>query len=90
MPPLPDCSLHFLARTLNRSERRIQQLAKAGIVFKKQRGCYDSLRSVQSYLAYRKAQLFKRPVVRPPVMRRIRLLCARAQLTHAVTTVLRV
>jgi len=41
-----------LAKLLNLTERRIQQLAKEGILIKVQSGKYDLVRSVQGYVKY--------------------------------------
>ena len=46
------CSLSTLSETLQITSRRVQQLAKEGVVHKSGRGKYQYLKSVMGYIAY--------------------------------------
>lgn len=68
-----------LARLFNLSPRRVQQLAREGIVKKDTRGFYDVIPSVQGYVTYLQQQLEGKPTqdvakqIRDEQLRRMRL-----------------
>jgi phage terminase Nu1 subunit (DNA packaging protein) len=49
---IPTCKVGALARLLNVTERRVQQLAKDGIISKPLKGKYDLVACVQGYIRY--------------------------------------
>lgn len=51
-PTLPKCSVNTIAKLLNITERRVQQLAKEGVIPKPIKGEYDLVGSVQGYVTY--------------------------------------
>ncbi|NCC41926.1 MAG: DUF1441 family protein, partial [Gammaproteobacteria bacterium] len=51
-PLLPPVGVAVVARLFNLTERRIQQLAKQGILSKTAHGKYDLLTAVREYIAY--------------------------------------
>lgn len=53
------CEATMLGKLLNLSERRIQQLAQAGILQKVGRNQYDLVTSIQNYVAYLQKQTKK-------------------------------
>ena len=52
MSASPSCSASTLAKLFNLSERRVQQLAKDGIIPKSERGQYELIGAVRSYVRY--------------------------------------
>lgn len=52
MADSPTCKVTALARLLNVTERRVQQLAKDGIISKPLKGKYDLVGCVQGYIRY--------------------------------------
>ena len=55
-PVLPPVGVAVIARLFNLTERRIQQLAKQGILSKTAHGKYDLLLTVREYVAHLHAQ----------------------------------
>jgi phage terminase Nu1 subunit (DNA packaging protein) len=51
-PVLPSVSVAVVARLLDVTERRVQQLSKQGILTKDDRGKYDLLKSGREYIRY--------------------------------------
>jgi phage terminase Nu1 subunit (DNA packaging protein) len=51
-PVLPSVSVAVVARLLDVTERRVQQLAKQGILTKNDHGKYDLLQSGRAYIRY--------------------------------------
>ena len=49
-------NIQAIAKLLKLSERRIQQLAKEGVIPKAERGKYDLIGSVQGYIDFLKAK----------------------------------
>ncbi len=52
-----------LSRLFGVTERRVQQLAAAGVVIKSGRGTYDLAKSIHGYIQYLQAQIDGRPSV---------------------------
>jgi len=57
----PSVPVGTLARLLNLTEVRIQQLAKTGVVVKGERGRYDLWASIKGYVAYLQSRNVGRP-----------------------------
>lgn len=53
-------SLSTLSFLLDLTERRVQQLAREGIVVRKKAGCYDLIASIQGYIRYLRTQAQKK------------------------------
>lgn len=77
----PTCRVAEMGNLLNLEERRIQQLAKAGIIPRPKRGRYPLVGSVRAYVEYLQDCAFKRDTSDPGAteMRRERIRLWRAR-----------
>ncbi|MCR9140028.1 MAG: terminase small subunit, Nu1 [Alphaproteobacteria bacterium] len=72
-----------IARLLDLSERRIQQLSREGVIPKAERGQYDLIGSVQGYVRYLRDQALKAQAGAPDyAAERARFIRARADLAE--------
>lgn len=79
-----------IARFLNLTERRIQQLARDGIIPKPEKGKYDLVGCVQGYTGYLQARAFGKEVIHADAhQERARLLKAQADKTELEVKTLR-
>lgn len=76
-------SVGVIAKLLNVSDRRVQQLAKEGIIPKAQRGKYDLIPCVQGYVKYLQDLAFGKDMAPTDVhTTRARLLAAQAEIAE--------
>jgi phage terminase Nu1 subunit (DNA packaging protein) len=74
-------SLAVIARLLDLSERRVQQLSREGVIPKAERGQYDLVGAVRGYVAYLRAAAVQAQAGAPDVgVERARLIRAKADL----------
>jgi phage terminase Nu1 subunit (DNA packaging protein) len=72
-----------IARLLDLSERRVQQLSREGVIPKAERGQYDLIGSVRGYVRYLRDQALKAPAGAPDyAAERARFIRARADLAE--------
>lgn len=82
--------LSVMARLLDLSERRIQQLSREGVIPKSERGRYDLIGSVRGYIRYLRDLAMKADKGIPDYgAERARLVKARADLTEMEATLKR-
>lgn len=75
--------LAVIAKLLDLSERRVQQLSREGVIPKAERGQYDLIGSVRGYVRYLRAQAVAAQAGAPDyAVERARLIRARADLSE--------
>jgi len=75
--------ISVIARLLDLSERRIQQLSREGVIPKAERGQYDLIGSVRGYVRYLRDQALKAQAGAPDyALERARFIRARADLAE--------
>ena len=75
-------NIQAIAKLLKLSERRIQQLAKEGVIPKAERGKYDLIGSVQGYIDYLKAKVGGEFTAEEVLKNKNKLLKAKAELAE--------
>ena len=76
-------SVGVIAKLLNVTERRVQQLTKEGIIPKAERGKYDLVPCVQGYVKYLQDLAFGRDIVPADInLAKSRLVAAQAELAE--------
>ena len=75
-------NIQAIAKLLKLSERRIQQLAKEGVIPKAERGKYDLIGSVQGYIDYLKAKVGGDFTAEEVLKNKNKLLKAKAELAE--------
>ena len=75
-------NIQAIAKLLKLSERRIQQLAKEGVIPKAERGKYDLIGSVQGYIDYLKAKVGGEFTAEEVLNNKNKLLKAKAELAE--------
>ena len=76
-------SVGVIAKLLNVSERRVQQMVKEGIIPKAERGKYDLITCVQGYVKYLQDLAFGKDMVPTDIhTTRARLLAAQAEIAE--------
>ena len=75
-------NIQAIAKLLKLSERRIQQLAKEGVIPKAERGKYDLIGSVQGYIDYLKAKAGGEFTAEEVLKNKNKLLKAKAELAE--------
>jgi phage terminase Nu1 subunit (DNA packaging protein) len=80
----PNVPVTTLARLFNLTERRVQQLSRDGIISKPEKGKYDLIACVQSYIKYLQDRAMGRGAIEPQDahLERARLLKAQADKTE--------
>ena len=75
-------NIQAIAKLLKLSERRIQQLAKEGVIPKAERGKYDLIGSVQGYIDYLKSKVGGEFTAEEVLKNKNKLLKAKAELAE--------
>ena len=75
-------NIQAIAKLLKLSERRIQQLAKEGVIPKAERGKYDLVNSVHGYIDYLKAKAGGEFTAEEVLKNKNKLLKAKAELAE--------
>lgn len=57
----PSYPVATIAKLFNLTERRVQQLAKEGVIPKPEKGKYDLIGCVRGYIAYLQERAFGKP-----------------------------
>ena len=78
-----------IAKLLNLSERRVQQLSKDGVIPSPEKGKYDLVRSVQGYVKYMQGLISGRNLTIDSVSEKARLIKNQADRTEIELQVLR-